>query len=300
MITVFAPQTPGKPGIRIWNPQLIRYAGYRQPDGKILGDPAHIHLTEYVRRLGWRVEERTAFDVLPLVIEMPGQHPQIFDLPRDAVLEVPIRHPTYSWFQGLGLKWHALPVISNMRLELGGISYTAAPFNGWYMGTEIGARNFGDWQRYDLLPLIAENLGLPLRSKETLWKDRALVELNVAVLHSFRLAGVRIVDHHTAARQFLQFEEHEREARRKVFGEWAWLVPPLSGSAVEIFHRPYENRVISPNFFEQPVPWHLADIQDEGEQADGPTGERLAHPLPPPGSAAKCPFSPPADTDSAA
>ncbi len=28
MITVFAPQAPRWPGIRIWNPQLIRYAGY--------------------------------------------------------------------------------------------------------------------------------------------------------------------------------------------------------------------------------------------------------------------------------
>jgi len=300
MITVFAPQTPGKPGIRIWNPQLIRYAGYRQPDGRILGDPAHIHLTDYLLRLGWEAGERTPFDVLPLIIQTPGRHPQIFDLPRDAVLEVPIRHPTYSWFQTLGLKWHALPVISNMRLEIGGISYAAAPFNGWYMGTEIGARNFGDSQRYDLLPVIADKLGIPMRSKETLWKDRALVELNVAVLHSFRLAGVKLVDHHTAARQFLQFEEQERKARRKVFGEWAWLVPPLSSSAVETFHRPYENRVVSPNFFEQPVPWHIADLNDGSEQDDGSTGERLAHPKLAHGSAAKCPFDPAADTGSAA
>ena len=27
-----------------------------------------------------------------------------------------------------------------------------APFNGWYMGTEIGARNLADADRYDLLP----------------------------------------------------------------------------------------------------------------------------------------------------
>ena len=296
MITVFAPQTPGVPGIRIWNPQLIRYAAYREPDGKILGDPAQLHLTDYLLRLGWAVPRKTAFDVLPLVIQMPSGHPRFFDLPRDAVLEVPIRHPEYSWFESFGLKWHALPVISNMRLEIGGVSYTAAPFNGWYMGTEIGARNFGDRQRYDLLPAIADKLGLQVRSNESLWKDRALVELNTAVLHSFRAAGVRIVDHHTASRQFVQFEEHERKARRRVFGDWAWLVPPLSGSAVEVFHRQYENRVLTPNFFEEPVPWHLADIPGECEH--NATGEHTTHP----GDrrARQCPFAMTDEADSPA
>src|ERR1700730_3796819 len=47
-ITVFAPQAPDQPGIRIWNPQLIRYAGYCQPDGSILGDPAPVQLTDYL------------------------------------------------------------------------------------------------------------------------------------------------------------------------------------------------------------------------------------------------------------
>ena len=39
-----------------------------------------------------------------------------------------------------------------MCLEIGGICYPAAPFNGWYMGTEIGARNLADTDRYDQLP----------------------------------------------------------------------------------------------------------------------------------------------------
>ncbi len=39
MISIFAPDKPGEPGIRIWNPLLIRYAGYSLPDGKIIGDP---------------------------------------------------------------------------------------------------------------------------------------------------------------------------------------------------------------------------------------------------------------------
>ena len=262
MITIFAPQVPGQPGIRIWNPQLIRYAGYRQPDGTILGDPAQVQLTDYLYRLGWQRREKTAFDILPLIIQMPGQAPKFFELPRDAILEVPIHHPEYSWFETLGIKWHALPVISNMRLEIGGLLYSAAPFNGWYMGTEIGARNFGDQARYNLLPIIAEKLNLNMRSKDSLWKDRALVELNIAVLYSFRSAGVTIVDHHTASHQFMLFEEQEHKAKRRVFGDWGWLVPPMSGSAMEVFHHPYENRILTPNFFYQPSPWPIAANQE--------------------------------------
>ncbi|PKK17644.1 nitric oxide synthase, endothelial, partial [Columba livia] len=36
-ITIFPQRTPGRGDFRIWNTQLIRYAGYRQPDGSVLG-----------------------------------------------------------------------------------------------------------------------------------------------------------------------------------------------------------------------------------------------------------------------
>jgi nitric-oxide synthase, bacterial len=256
LITIFAPQAPNSPGIRIWNPQLIRYAGYVQPDGAVIGDPQYVELTELVTRLGWRGHPGSAFDILPLVIQMPGEEPRLFDLPSELILEVPIEHPRYEWFAYLGMKWHALPVISNMRLEIGGISYTAAPFNGWYMGTEIGARNFGDRGRYNVLPLIAERMGLNMCSERTLWRDLALVELNIAILHSFAQHGVSIVDHHTACRQFMLHEELEHKAGRSIAADWGWLVPPMSGSLTPVFHCAYENKIITPNFFPQPDPWH--------------------------------------------
>jgi nitric-oxide synthase, bacterial len=255
-MSVFAPALPGQPGIRIWNPQLIRYAGYRLLDGSVIGDPLHVDLTEKLRRLGWRGAVGTPFDVLPLVIQMPNQPPKVFELPHEVVLEVPLSHPDYPWFAQLGLKWHALPVISNMRLEIGGLSYTAAPFNGWYMGTEIGARNLGDVKRYNLLPVIAGYMGLDTRSDRSLWKDRALVELNVAVLSSFANHGVTIVDHHTASRQFMCHEEVEAQAGRKVPAHWVWLVPPISSSTSPIFHvTHYHNTILKPNFFYQQPPW---------------------------------------------
>lgn len=255
-ISVFAPAFPGHEGVRIWNPQLIRYAGYRQLDGTIIGDPSHADFTDMLRELGWRGGPGTPFDILPIVIKLPNQPPQMFELPPDVVLEVPLSHPDYPWFAELGLKWHALPVISNMRLEIGGISYTAAPFNGWYMGTEVGARNLGDVKRYNLLPLIAERMGLNIHSDRSLWRDRALVELNIAVLSSFAGHGITVVDHHTASRQFLLHDAREKRSGREVPAHWGWLVPPLSGSASPIFHiTTYKNIKMKPNFFYQSVIW---------------------------------------------
>ena len=254
-MSIFAPDSPGQPGIRIWNSQLIRYAGYRQPDGSIIGDPEQVELTELLQQMGWGGGARTQFDLLPLAIQMPGQIPQIFELPPEIVMEVPLIHPDYPWFAELGLKWHALPALSNLRLEIGGISYAAAPFNGWYMGAEIGSRNLGDPQRYNLLPIVAERMGLSLKSKLSLWKDRALVELNTAVLHSFAKHGVSVLDHHSASSQFIRHTDREAQLGRSVPADWGAIVPPISASATEVFHREYENVCLKPNFFEQPEPW---------------------------------------------
>jgi nitric-oxide synthase len=246
-VTVFAPAPAGERGIRIWNEQLIRYAGYRRPDGGFVGDPRYAAFTATVTRMGWR-GAGTPFDILPLVIETPGRAPVLRELPRADVLEVPIVHPTLPWFAELGLRWYALPAIANMRLECGGLSYQAAPFNGWYMGTEIGARNLADADRYDLLPEIGRRLGLDLASDRSLWKDRALVELNLAVLWSFDRAGVTVADHHSESRRFLLHVERENRAGRIAPADWAWIVPPISGAATAVFHRLYDEADLRPNF----------------------------------------------------
>lgn len=247
-ITVFRPEREGAP-IRIWNHQLIRYAGYETDHGT-MGDPHSIEFTNVCQELGWQGKE-TNFDVLPLVIQIDEGTPAWHEIPQQLILEVSIFHPDLPWFEDLNLKWYAVPMISDMVLEIGGIRYTAAPFNGWYMGTEIGARNLADRNRYNLLSKVASLMGLDTRTSASLWEDKALVELNLAVLHSFRMSGVHVVDHHTAAKQFERFEQNEADSRRKVTGDWAWLIPPVSPATTHVFHKQFDNSTVKPNYFYQ-------------------------------------------------
>lgn len=231
------------PGVRVVNDQLIRYAD----------DPKNAPLVAFLRGRGWR-PAGTRFEVLPVAIRS-GRELRLYDLPHDAVHEVELVHPDCPAFAELGLRWHALPVISDLRLEVGGLDFPCAPFNGWYLGTEIGARNLADADRYDALPAVARALGLDTSRERTLWRDRALVELNAAVLFSFDRAGAKIADHHSVTRHFVRFEERERAAGREVAGRWSWLVPPLSPAATPVYHRTYEDRVVNPNFHPQEKPW---------------------------------------------
>jgi len=252
IITVF-PQKHMNSSIRIWNHQLFRYAGYETGEG-IIGDPDSIELTNVCMELGWE-PKYGKFDLLPIVIQINDTTPKLYEIPQDIIMEVSMKHPDYDWFADLQLKWYAVPIISNMRMEIGGISYTAAPFNGWYMGTEIGARNLADENRYNMLPQIGSLMGLDIYSNQSLWKDKALVELNVAVLHSYKNSGVTIVDHHTAAYQFKKFEEKESAIGRNVTGNWTWLIPPVSPATTHIFHKPYKNVIEKPNYFYQKRPF---------------------------------------------
>jgi nitric-oxide synthase, bacterial len=231
VITVFAPDAPGRPGPRIINAQLVRYAGYQAGDGRVIGDPANVALTRLARALGWsagrpagRPEDRPEgrFDILPLLVQEAGSLPTLHELPAGAVLEVMITHPEFGWFDSLGLRWYAVPVISDMLLDIGGVRYPAAPFNGWYTCTQIGSRDLGDPVRYDQLPVIAGRMSLATDGRRTLWKQRAISELNLAVLHSFTAAGVTISDQppaqvfqcpHDNAGQSPTFSRHLAPAR---------------------------------------------------------------------------------------
>ncbi|MFC9897689.1 nitric oxide synthase oxygenase [Nocardia sp. NPDC127579] len=237
MIAVGPPRRPDRADFRIISPQLIRYAGYRNSDGTVTGDPDQLGVTELATSLGWH-GAHTPFDLLPLLIRTPRGDIEWFEHPHGLVLEVPIRHPEFEWFADLGLKWHAVPAISNMTLEVGGMSYTVA-FNGHYLGTEVG-RDLTDSNRFNMLPLIGELMGLDQRRERTLWRDLALIEVNRAVLYSYDRAGVRIVDHHAVAKQFCLHVDRETAAGRACPTDWTWINPPISASLTPTFHRYYD------------------------------------------------------------
>jgi len=244
MISIFPPTAPnGIAPLRIWNKHLIRYAD----------DPDQRSFKKICEELGWKFND-THFELMPLVIQANGSTPIIHALNQEDVLEVLLEHPQHAWFKELNVKWHALPMISDMSLEIGGIIYPAAPFNGWYMITEIGSRNLGDEHRYNLLPIIAKKAGLHPKSNP-FWKDYALVILNEAVYHSFVQQGVTIADHHAASDQFMKFVRNEKKEGRAVTADWAWIVPPISGSAVPVFHKEYDNTIHTPNFFYNSDAW---------------------------------------------
>lgn len=256
VITVFGSRSD----FEILNHQLIRFAGYE--NGK--GDPAEVEFTTYCSDRGWQ-SRQTNFDVLPWVVRKRDGSVFMKDPEIQPGMIVPIQHPELEWFTDLELRWYAVPAISDMILEIGGVVYPVAPFNGWYMGTEIGSRNFGDENRYNRLPEIAQRMGLDTTTTDSMWKDRALVELNRAVIHSFRKAGVAIENHHDASEQFMQFMRLEQEHGREPKADWSWVVPPMSSSTSPIFHMELDNEVKGPNFFYRERPVGFAPKKTKGK-----------------------------------
>ena len=253
MVSVF-PEKSELGRMRIWNEQVCSYAGYVSTGGEILGDPKNVTLTRRALEWGWSPpRQRSAFDLLPLVFTDENGVSDWRSLPSELVPEIEIVHPDIPSVAGLGLKWYPVPLVCNMALEGRSGYYPLCPFSGWYMVTEIGARNLGDTERYNCLPRIARCLALDTSQEDTMWRDRAMVELNVAVLHSFRSAGVRIVDHHSASREFEKFCENEAKCDREVSADWSWIVPPISGSATSVFHRSMKQTDRLPRFIKRMV-----------------------------------------------
>lgn len=44
------------------------------------------------QKMGWKGKEGM-WDVLPLVLQANGMDPEMFEIPQDLILEIPIKHP---------------------------------------------------------------------------------------------------------------------------------------------------------------------------------------------------------------
>ena len=112
---------------------------------------------------------------------------------------------------------------------------------------------------FDLRIFVSDRLCLDRSSNDTLWKDRAAIELNIAVSHSFKQQGVRAIDRYTMTDYFMQFRSDEEKCQRTVYADWGWIVPPISGSLTQVYPVELENRILKPNYFYMFDPWQQDD-----------------------------------------
>ncbi|XP_037041463.1 nitric oxide synthase-like [Bradysia coprophila] len=252
-VTVFPQRTNLSSDFRIWNSLLVSYAGYQEADGSILGDPKNVELTKICIQLGWK-PARTNFDVLPLVLSANGNDPEYFEYPKNFIIEVPLTHPKFDWFEKMNLKWYALPAVANMKLDCGGLIFTGCVFTAWYTSYEIACRNLCEETRLNLMKPIGLKMGLNTRNSTSLWKDKVLVEVNVAVLYSYRKAKVTIMDHYTASESFMKHMDNESKLRRGCPADWVWIVPPISSSLTQVFHQEMLNYRLWPSYEYQDSP----------------------------------------------
>ncbi len=114
LMTVFKPETPGtNDGPRIWNSQLIRYAGHRGANETTVGDPAELGFTDAVKKyFDWSPKggKDGQFDTFPILLQINEKSPPTaYTLPDECISEVPIHHPTIRGISQLGLRWYGVP-----------------------------------------------------------------------------------------------------------------------------------------------------------------------------------------------
>lgn len=105
-ITIFPQRVVGREDFRLWNQQLVAYAGYesktestevddQSTNGSkcpIVGDASNAEFTRICQKLGWK-GKGTKFDVLPIVVNVPGEDPEWFEIPEDIITRIKLEHP---------------------------------------------------------------------------------------------------------------------------------------------------------------------------------------------------------------
>ncbi|KAF9462531.1 nitric oxide synthase [Collybia nuda] len=271
-VFVFPPRATNKRGPMIWNDQLLSFAGYEAEDGTIIGDPKNVQLTKDIVELGWKPPKlRSRWDVLPVVVMAEDDGPAFIELPANLRKLVKIQHPRYeAAFEKLDLNWVAFPALSRLGFDIGGVQYTATPFIGWFMDTEIGIRDLANPLRYNILPELIMALNFNDKTAEhpsfknlaayelLAMLSRAQIELNYAIYHSFLREGITMSDSLSASKNWIQYDdEFEKQNGYRLPSDLYSLAPP-QGSIIPVWHR--ED---APNYQPKPlICWHAQDPID--------------------------------------
>ena len=192
-------------------------------------------------RFGWTGPPdgiQGAHDYLPLVVQAsPKDSPQLFEVPLECAPEVFIHHPEYPELSELNMRWYPIPAVCALDLTVGGVIYSAVPFNGWYANTEV-LRDLTDASRYNMLVPVARALGLDPDTKpgdEPLWKDEVMTVLNKAIYHSFKVSKIAMIGHHNLIDMFWEWYKDEMKHRQYCPVNYKWVIPPMSSSTNEAY-----------------------------------------------------------------
>jgi sulfite reductase alpha subunit-like flavoprotein len=93
------------------------------------------------------------------------------------------------------------------------------------------------------------------------------------VSHSFSKAKVTLVDHQTAARQFLTHDLREKRAGRECPAQWSWVVPSAGGSVTPVWHHEMRDFFLSPSYHYAADRWVV--IEDDRMAVDEEKGADL-------------------------
>ena len=121
---------PAGRGPRIWNEQLIRYAGYRPAGRAGRRRPAQrrAHRGRAAASAGPAARAPRSTCCRWSIAGARATARGCSTCPTTRCWRCRWRHPDApTGSPSLGLRWHAVPAISNMCLEIGGICYPAAP-----------------------------------------------------------------------------------------------------------------------------------------------------------------------------
>jgi nitric-oxide synthase, bacterial len=113
-----------KPLFRLYNRQLVQYAGFRRDDGGVTGDSENIDFTDFCQCLGWTPQSESVLQILPLVIETVDNKFHWYQLPCDSTKLVKFRQNTSN--DAKQYKQNSLYPLPETTLEIGGLLFSVS------------------------------------------------------------------------------------------------------------------------------------------------------------------------------